>query len=60
MFGKKKKLLIKKYGSFKEFEKDAPKMAKQGYKVVSTTSYEKSLQIFRMEGYVVTYELAAG
>ena len=57
MFGKKK-VLVKKYGNHKLFEKDASKMAKKGYKVVSTTSFRKSIPLFRADGYVVTYELA--
>ncbi|MFZ1239582.1 MAG: hypothetical protein WAV74_04210 [Anaerolineae bacterium] len=59
MFGKKK-VLVKKYGSYKAFEKDAPQMAKKGYKVTSTTSFRKSFALFREDGYVVTYELVEG
>ncbi|MBK9233622.1 MAG: hypothetical protein IPO15_22940, partial [Anaerolineae bacterium] len=59
MFGKKK-VLVKKSGGYKAFEKDAPQMAKKGYKVTSTTSFRKSFALFREDGYVVTYELVEG
>ena len=61
MFGKKKVLVIvKKYPGHREFEKDACKMAKKGYKVASTTSFRKTFALINADGYVVTYELADG
>lgn len=38
MFGKKQHIIIKRYASDKDFNRDANKMARKGYVVTSTTS----------------------
>lgn len=63
-FGRKKKIVVRRYrgitpgGARKKFEKDANKLAKQGYRPTNTTNSSRSWFGTSTSGeFIVTYEL---